>query len=133
MYFTAWGCLAALRIRRGAGIGFKGAFAVSLTFGLLSGIPTANAAAALSHIAGHLPTYGIAGYCRKISNTVGGPCMIEKGCRDQENQAITVIRAADVLPRIYSYFNRVAPTAGVSYMIFNGCTDQILGATGKMH
>jgi len=52
--------------------------------------------------------------------------MIEKGCRDEENQAIASIRAVNSPARVYFYCDQVARSVGGSYVIFDGCVDQEL-------
>lgn len=79
-----------------------------------------------------LPSYSISSYCAKVSQSVGGSYVIEKGCREQENAATTKIRARAIPQRVWSYCDKVANSIGGSYIIFDGCVDQEIGAANSM-
>jgi hypothetical protein len=81
---------------------------------------------------GAAPSYDIEAYCATVSDAVGGSYVIEKGCRDQERDALAEIRGRDIPSRVARYCNEVAEAVGGSYVIFNGCVDQELGAAAEL-
>jgi hypothetical protein len=82
--------------------------------------------------AGAAPSYDIQAYCATVSDAVGGSYVIEKGCRDQEQDALAEIRGREIPARVARYCDEVAEAVGGSYVIFNGCVDQELGAAAEL-
>lgn len=78
------------------------------------------------------PSYDIAGYCRQVGDAVGGSYVIEKGCRDQEQTALSTIRSRNIPSRIFRNCEQVGDAVGGSYVIFNGCVDQEIGAASTL-
>jgi hypothetical protein len=78
------------------------------------------------------PSYDVEAYCAGVSAAVGGSYVIEKGCRDQERDALSKIRSRDIPTRVARYCNEVSEAVGGSYVIFNGCVDQELGAAAEL-
>jgi hypothetical protein len=88
---------------------------------------------AVSHSGtGAAPSYDIEAYCATVSESVGGSYVIEKGCRDQEADALSKIRGRDIPSRVARYCGEVSEAVGGSYVIFNGCVDQELGAAAEL-
>lgn len=82
--------------------------------------------------AGLVPSYDVRGYCTTVSNTVGGSYMIQKGCQDQEYDALDKIRSRTIPAQVAKYCDQVGRAVGGSYMIFNGCVDQELNAASQL-
>lgn len=78
------------------------------------------------------PSYDVEAYCVTVSEAVGGSYVIEKGCRDQERDALAEIRSREIPARVARYCGEVAEAVGGSYVIFNGCVDQELGAAAEL-
>ncbi|HEY0028841.1 MAG TPA: hypothetical protein VGC35_13320 [Allosphingosinicella sp.] len=78
------------------------------------------------------PSYDIASYCRKVGDAAGGSSIIEKSCRDMENDALAAIEARTVPARVHTYCDRVGEAAGGSYQIYNSCVDMELDAASQL-
>lgn len=85
-----------------------------------------------SYEASFVPSYDIQSYCEQVSEVVGGSYVIEKGCRDQEAEALSKIRNQDVPDRVAKYCDGVGQVVGGSYMIYYGCLIQELDAARQM-
>jgi hypothetical protein len=92
--------------------------------------PIRDSAAPVS--GGETPSYDVARYCRQVGDAVGGSSVIERGCRDQEQEAQARIRSRTIPARVRSYCDQVARAVGGSYMIFDGCLDQELEAASSL-
>lgn len=79
-----------------------------------------------------VPAFDVAGYCGKVSASVGGSYMIEKGCRDQEYGARAWAAARSTPARVRRYCGEVAGSVGGSYSIYKGCIEQELGAAAAL-
>ena len=79
-----------------------------------------------------VPVYNIAAYCSQVANSVGGSYVIEKGCREQERQAMVHAANRAAPARARNYCDEVARAVGGSYVIYDGCIDQDLSAAASM-
>lgn len=68
-----------------------------------------------------LPDYDIEVYCAEVAKMTGGSYSIEKGCRDMEAVAKTMLEARSVEPKIMEYCDEVARFSGGSYSLLDGC------------
>lgn len=71
-------------------------------------------------------------YCKKVSESVGGSYMIEKGCHDNENNAKNKLSRMKISSRIFNYCKNVADVVGRSYVIMKGCVDMEMKAKGQL-
>lgn len=76
--------------------------------------------------------FDISGYCKKVSDSVGGSYQIEQACRDQERENQMQLAQMKIPPRVDKYCQRVAQSVGGSYQIQFACVEQELEAKGKL-
>lgn len=74
--------------------------------------------------AAEAPAFDTKRYCKDVSAAVGGSYVIEKGCQDQESEALANVEARSVEGRIMNYCTEVAQAIGGSYVTLQGCIDQ---------
>lgn len=76
--------------------------------------------------------FDISGYCRQVSDAVGGSYQVEETCRQQEEEAQTILSRKQIPSRIAKYCREVGQAVGGSYQIMNTCVDQELGAKARL-
>jgi hypothetical protein len=79
-----------------------------------------------------LPSFDTASYCKQVGEAGGGSYIIEKGCREQEAEAVQKLEVRSIPARVMRYCTQVGRAGGGSYMILNGCVDQELEAARDM-
>lgn len=76
--------------------------------------------------------FDIAGYCRQVSDAVGGSYQIEEACRQQEREAQASLSRKQIPSRIEKYCKEVGQAVGGSYQIMNACVEQELAAKARL-
>lgn len=76
--------------------------------------------------------FGIYGYCRQVSDAVGGSYQIEEACRQQEREAQASLSRKQMPPRVEKYCREVGKAVGGSYQIMNACVEQELAAKARL-
>lgn len=76
--------------------------------------------------------FDIYGYCRQVSDAVGGSYQIEEACRQQEREAQTSLSRKQIPSRVEKYCREVGQTVGGSYQIMNACVEQELAAKARL-
>jgi hypothetical protein len=76
--------------------------------------------------------FDIAGYCRQVSDAVGGSYQIEEACRQQEREAQESLSRKQIPARVEKYCSEVGQAVGGSYQIMNVCVEQEIAAKTRL-
>jgi len=76
--------------------------------------------------------FDIYGYCRQVSDAVGGSYQIEEACRQQEREAQVSLSRKQIPSRVEKYCREVGQAVGGSYQITNACVEQELAAKARL-
>lgn len=76
--------------------------------------------------------FDINGYCRQVTDAVGGSYQIEEACRQQERQARDNLSREKIPQRVANYCQEVGQAVGGSYQIMGTCVQQELAAKARL-
>jgi len=76
--------------------------------------------------------FNIRGYCRQISDVVGGSYQIEEACIQMENESKRNLSGMYIPSRIKNYCTEVASVVGGSYQIMEACVQMELDSKSRI-
>lgn len=69
-------------------------------------------------------TFDVAGYCKGVAEEAGGSYIVERSCREYEQEAKGWLDTESIEDRIRNYCGKVSETVGGSYTIMKACVEQ---------